>query len=265
MKWTSLIILLVLIQSCAPEPKPLSQSGTFQLAAPTIELDSSIFKKSAQVQMALGLPNVEIRYSTDGNAVDKNSTLYTAPFQIGESMVIKAKAFHKDYLESGTSEVHSTQIKYNVSNALVGLSTEANTNYKGNGASGLVDMQKGTMQFRGSDQWLGFQEKEVKVSIDLQKEIQLSKIGLSTLVNQDGWIFSPQKVSVFANDKEIGATQLDDANKTQANQLQMIPVPITPANYQKLTIVIKSLEEIPQWHQGKGTLPWLFIDEIILE
>ena len=35
--------------------------------------------------------------------------------------------------------------------------------------------------------------------------------------------------------------------------------------YSKDYVVIENMDSIPEWHPGKGTLPWLFLDEILVE
>jgi hypothetical protein len=53
-----------------------------------------------------GLPNAEIRYTTDGTSPNTNSERYTKPFQLSESSVVMAKAFLGDQQESHVSTAY---------------------------------------------------------------------------------------------------------------------------------------------------------------
>jgi len=265
MKKLLFVLFLVLHLACKPETVSHAQAATFQLASPIIELDSILFSKSAQVTMDLGLPKSTINYTLDGGEVDQNSAEYNRPITIENSATIKAKSFHDDYLSSTTATAQTTQITHTITNANIQLTPEPHENYQGNGAMGLIDLQKGSLHFRGSKEWLGFQTKEVNISMVLKSEHKISALFLSHLVDQSGWIFPPKSVQVLSNGKEIGRADLDQAANKQTSHLGMTHIPINIDNYTNIELRIIPLDEIPSWHDGKGTSPWLFIDEILIE
>lgn len=265
MRYTTLLISIAMLVACNLEKPSFGAAGNFQLAEPLLTVDSLLFKNTSQISMTLGFPNSEIRYTTNGTAVEASSELYTGPLTLDRSATIKAKAFHSDFKSSEEATIQVTQIANNISNAIIDLSVPPHENYKGLGAVGLTDMQKGSLQFRSGNQWLGFQESSVTINLTLATKMRLSILKVSSLQNQGGWIFAPKKITVFSELKQIGELLLDNAADKQENQLKIITVPLTEGDYAQLKIVVTSLEKIPEWHPGKGTLPWLFLDEILVE
>ena len=265
MKLISLILIVTTLISCNIEKHSYDETGNFQLAVPILKVDSTLFKNSTMVTMNLGFPNSEIRYTTDGKEVEPNSPVYNDPLKLDHSATIKAKVFHNDFKSSEQTTLQVTQIANNISNSSISIEPQPHENYKGLGAAGLIDMQKGSLQFRSGNKWLGFQTSPVSITIDLNNEMSLSLLKVSCLQNQGGWIFTPKKITVFSESGEIGEITIKNASKKQENQLKIISIPIKEGTYSKLKIMVYSLNEIPQWHQGKNTFPWLFLDEILVE
>ena len=265
MKCISFLLILSVLVSCKTDRVSYEEAGNFQLAAPIIQVDSTLFKQGATITMSFGFPNSEIRYSLDGNQVDGGSPVYEGPIAINKASTIKAVAFHTDFKSSEQTVVQVEKIKHKISDATITIAPEPHANYRGLGATSLVDMQKGSSQFRGGTQWLGFQTGKTTITIDLANALELSLIKVSCLQNQGGWIFSPKEIVVHSGSKEVGKVAVENAGEQQENQLKVIPVPIKEDNYSQLRVTVFLLDEIPQWHQGKGTTPWLFLDEILVE
>lgn len=265
MKWIYFILVFSTLISCEIEKESHDEPGNFQLAIPIIQVDSTLFKNSANVTMNFGHPNSEIRYTIDGKEVGPGSPIYNGPLTLEHTTTIKAKVFHNDFKSSEQTKLQITQIANNISNAIIKLEPQPNENYKGLGATGLIDMQKGSLQFRSGSKWLGFQSAQVIIDIGLSSEMSLSLLKVSCLQNQGGWIFSPKRIAVFSESVEVGEVTIENVSNKQGNQLRTIPIPIKKGTYSKLKVRVYSLNEIPQWHQGKGTLPWLFLDEILVE
>lgn len=265
MRYIAVFLSLATFVSCNLEKPSYGEADNFQLAVPLLKVDSVLFKNSSRIQMALGFPDSEIRYTTNGKAVEASSALYTGPMTLDHSATIKAKAFHSNFKSSEQAMIQVTQIANNIANASIELSPKPHENYKGLGAAGLIDMQKGGLQFRSSKQWLGFQASTVTITLTLATEMPLSLLKVSSLQNQGGWIFAPKKITVYSESRQIGEITINDVAEKQENQLKITAVPFAEGDYTKLKIVVTALDEIPEWHPGKGTLPWLFLDEILVE
>lgn len=265
MRTIIILLLLTVLGSCTSGNKTYEASGTFQLAPPILSVDSVLFKNSATMRLHFGSPESQIRYTLDGKDVDSNSPIYTTPIVVTQAAIVKAKAYHPDFRASDQVSLAVEKLVHDISQATVALTPPPHDNYKGSGAQGLVDMQKGGSQFRGNDAWIGFQANPVTITIALKKGLELSTIKVSYLQNQSGWIFGPQKIEVLSGAEILGETFIENAEEPRGDRLAMITVPIKKGTYAQLKLQVYPIDEIPQWHQGKGSAPWLFLDEILVE
>ncbi|APQ17715.1 hypothetical protein A9200_02035 [Maribacter hydrothermalis] len=240
-------------------------TGIFQLSDPQIKVSSIFFESDVTLNFGLDMPNSTIKYTLDGSSVDQNSKVFSKPLKITESAVIKTKMFHPDYIESDEVELEVVKIAQKSAIKQIEVLPAPSEKYSGIGAKGLYDLKKGSAQFGGDKQWMGFQTEKIIASLQLEKNIIINKIVVSTLTNQSNWIFAPVKVEVYHDDELIGEITFPKSEKESLNSATFLSVPINKGVYDTLKVVIYPLSEIPQWHQGKGTTPWVFIDEIIIQ
>lgn len=257
-------LLYSTMASCQSKTMFLAMDSV-QMATPRIEVDSVLFETTASVVLNLADDGALIKYTLDGSEVTESSHEYKEVLQLGSTMEIKAKAFHPNYLASKEQTVTVRKLGANISAATIEVDPVPHTNYPGEGAKTLVNRKKGTLNFRKGKNWLGFQENEIKVNLDFHEKLTVNKLTISTLQDQNSWIFAPQGVSVQSNGKKIGDTGKLDSGEAGKKKMLFLEVPVEKGSYQELTISISALPQIPDWHAGKGTLPWLFIDEIIVE
>ena len=71
-----------------------------QVAAPVISYDSS----TGLVSITSATTDAEIRYTLDGSEPTKGSTLYSAPFAVSGTVVVKAKGYKENVVASKTVE-----------------------------------------------------------------------------------------------------------------------------------------------------------------
>ncbi|WP_396637513.1 chitobiase/beta-hexosaminidase C-terminal domain-containing protein [Maribacter sp. R77961] len=262
------IVGALLLCACEQDKKATIQyaaDNLFELAAPKIVVDSLLFSKSAKVSAVFHMKDAQVRYTTDGSPVTSKSNLYTEPLLVEEATQFAFCSFHPDYKKSEEVYTRLIQLQRNISNAQVTLDPAPHSNYTGNGAQGLVDLQKGTLQFRGTHTWLGFQNDQISIKLDFDKELPISKLIVSTLKDHGSWIFAPQAIEVRAKGRKIGELNLDHPTEMEPKQIELLDIFVAEASYKNIEIKIDLMEEIPEWHQGKGTVPFLFIDEILVE
>lgn len=258
------LFIVLTILSCSTKKDGYASSASFRLAAPQLNADSVLFKNSSEVSLQFAFPGSQIRYSLNEGDVTKNSDIYTGSFKLFRSTFIKAKAFHPDFKPSDQTELQLLHIKNDIHDATISIKPAPYSNYAGNGSNALVDMQKGTIQFRDGKKWLGFQSGTVGIDLKFNKEKAFSKVVLSTLLDQNAWIFLPKRVTVFSGNHEIGSVDIEKADEKQSTKLKFIEIPVKPDSYPGIRLVVYSLDKIPEWHQGKGTQAWLFIDELLI-
>ncbi|MCL6267090.1 chitobiase/beta-hexosaminidase C-terminal domain-containing protein [Flagellimonas myxillae] len=258
-------VLVVSLIACKSDKTDYLSANSVQLAPPSITVDSALFKDSALLQLQLAEPDAVIRYSLDGSAVTEDDLIYSEPIQLTNTAAIKVKAYHPQYAASEEQQMHVRKLARDISRATAEVDPEPHTNYPGNGALSLIDGQKGSLNFRKGGYWLGFQDTQLTVRLIFESEIEVSRVIISILQDQGSWIFAPQSISVGSNGLELGSKTLENSSKEGKKALEYIEVPINKSNNQEYTITINPLAEIPDWHPGKGTLPWTFIDEIMVE
>ena len=256
--------VFLIVMPCLSQQEKYDSSQVFQVAAPRVTVDSVFFGTSSKIDLLFGLPGAYIHYTIDGQQVTENAPLYSSSLILTESATLKARVFHEDYQPSTTTEIQIKQIQHHLNEVEVDVDPEPHSTYAGEGAKTLIDGQKGTLQFQKGKKWLGFKSEIVEVNLQFNHSLQLSKVILSILADQNSWIFTPESASVIVDNKVVGVWNSEDTAQLPA-KLSFIEIPMEKKEYSALKIIIKPLEKIPDWHQGKGTLSWLFIDEILVE
>tara|TARA_R110002153_G_scaffold272765_1_gene441999 strand:- start:385 stop:1191 length:807 start_codon:yes stop_codon:yes gene_type:complete len=261
----SLFAIILLCQACVSQNTVYASTDMFQLSDPRINVSAIFFESHTTVTINVDLANSVVKYAIDGSPVNQNSKVYTTPLKMTESVVVKAKVFHPDYLESEEVQIEVVKIANKRVIKEMVLSTKPNDRYPGLGSEGLMDFTKGSAQFGGDKQWMGFQTDTISAELKLDENVEISQVIISALTNQSNWIFAPGKIEVFNDGKIVGTTTYPKSDKETSNSATFLSVPLVKGNYDKLKVVVYPLKSIPEWHQGKGTTPWVFIDEIIIQ
>jgi len=265
------IFLFVALFFCAACSEKLSlvQQDQIHLSNPIIESDSVFFTQDLRVKVGLGLENVEIRYTLDTSEPNLTSNLYSDEIILKESAKIKTRAFHSDYLPS---EIVSAQfIKTRTSNLIksIKLNREPHEKYQGVGVSGLTDYIKGTKDYKSSS-WLGFSGGDLEIIAETTDKELVSQLILSFLSHQSAWIFLPESIEIYTANQQEDYTLVSTKNvviteENSESELRFVELDFSKQEAKFVKIIIKNISEIPAWHAGKGTPPWLFIDEVLLK
>ena len=230
-----------------------------------ISLKSDHDAKSIDVEFntASKLP---IYYTLDGSEPSASSIRYNGAFSVKESTEIKAASFTNDII---SSKVFSEKVKFSKSTFKpITLLTNADSNYKYDGAPLLVDGLHGNRNYR-TGRWIGFLGNDLVAVIDLLAPTEISTIDFRTNVETGSWIFDAEEIIVEAsNDNKSFETLLSKKGfNTKSKQWQGIEnhhydFDATTARYFKVTI--KPLPKMLVWHSGKGRSAYVFVDEIEL-
>ena len=232
---------------------------------PVISKSRDRFDGPMQITITCPTPKTEIRYTLDGTVPTEKSPLYTKPFTVQNSVVIKARAYKKG---DSPSFVATEQYSFDYVVACT-FSHKPNTPYNKNASRALIDDELGDVNdlSRG---WLGFSGHDVQVDLEMGKVIDINSVTLRFAHVPDAWVFAPAAVmvAVSADGKEytdfIPATITYDASLEEMNttQLQVITVPVNRDQVRFVRILAQPLARIPQWHRAKGLKPWIMMDEI---
>ncbi len=149
------------------------------------------------------------------------------------------------------------------------LLSDYSEKYPGKGDLGITDGEIGTTNYKESC-WQGYNGNDFIAIIDLEKLTNISSISCRFLNFPRGWIFPPKDVQISVS---------DDGNTFQ--NITKISSPVEPKNdMENIEIFKKSFDSLksryikihaknygvlPDWHVGKGSPSWLFVDEVIIE
>jgi hypothetical protein len=244
----------------------LQAQDTFQLAPPLLKYPSVFFTKAAKIEMFFSEPNTQIHFTTNGATPTEQDPIYKTPLSITTNFTtIKARVFSKIYQPSDV--VEATFIKDGLTIKSIEC-TPPNPKYAGSGAAGLVDNKGGTTNI-SSKTWLGFQTDTVEIVLTLNKKQSIKKVLLNRLKDYGSWIFLPEKIDVYAFDNKTKAYQLV-GNQLFNQEKEVKGSFSTPSVLEvkkgvktdKIKVQLFLVKQIPDWHVGKGSRSWIFIDEI---
>lgn len=253
----SIIILLIFLSSVTnAQHAPV---GQFQLAPPAIDVSQTFFSKSTSVRLDLDVEGVILRYALGDEEVSENSAIYKAPIAIRESTTIKAMAFHPEYKDSDIVQVNLFRMA-NQNDLNVSTNAIPAPQYAGEGTVSLLDQKKGSMNFRDG-RWLGFSTDTIV--FDMKIETKAEEVTLSVMEDHGSWIFAPNQVEIWEGTALIGSWASTSPNNFSPKSFRFIEIPFKADAAEMLQMKV-IMHKIPEWHDGKGTTPWLFIDEIFI-
>src|SRR5688572_15308517 len=117
-----------------------SDPKVLKLGKPRLE-NEGVIRKGELISLKHSMPGVSILISKDSSAPDTvNSEVYKQPFEMNESMVLKARACKDGWYCSDVLEV--TCFVEGTAPSNVELLSPTDRQYPGKGAPGLVDLQK---------------------------------------------------------------------------------------------------------------------------
>jgi len=229
------------------------------------ELEGELVKKNGLVSYQLKTPleGIEIKYTSNGTALDKHSKLYSGSISITKNTTIHAGVFKNNEL---VSDPLSETIKYHKAiTGKVDLNILPHKAYNAGGKEALINGVNGNNQRYGDKEWLGFWEEDVEITIDLG-ELTTIKTFETRFYNATGqWIYAPKKMSLYSS--EDGKTYALLRNVELKNDKIIIDVYLdfNKIDTRFIKIVIPNYGIIPEDKQGAGNKAWTFIDEIIIE
>lgn len=234
------------------------------VTTPVINTVAYVFYDTMSVSISHENEDAKIFYTLNGEEPTENGLLYTQPFVIDASTDIKAMAVVGG--QRSTTAVGS--FKRIDAGRNITLQNPYNTQYDAGGDIALIDLQRGSDNFRVG-MWQGYHGVDIIATVDMEKETEIHRLAGSFLQDQNSWIFMPEKVEFFvSNDgkkfKSVGIVRNTVPQDVDYPVLQELEV-VKDIKARYVRMVASTIGVCPDWHVGAGDKAWTFCDEFIIE
>lgn len=239
-----------------------------QLAPPLLKYHSVFFKNFTTVVLQFEQKGTQIHYTLNGEQPTEKDNIYFEPILLKKSITtLKAISSGKGFLSSDVVSVIFIKDGFKIKSIQQTLSNEG---FPVNGVNALIDNEGGLSDLNAKT-WLGYQQDSVEINLLPDGKQQLSSVLIHCLQDHGSWVFLPEQIRVYYFDEKQQNFQLI------AEQFHPVKDIIPGASCQpiiielmkkvaaeKVKIILKGVQSLPESHPGKGTPGWLFIDEIKL-
>ncbi|MBS1621010.1 MAG: chitobiase/beta-hexosaminidase C-terminal domain-containing protein [Bacteroidetes bacterium] len=235
----------------------LIKSGKFY----DVSIKSKLENRALKVSLACGNPQLKITYTLDGSEPTAQSVAYSKPFILRKTALLRALAFQGNEPMGSANEKQFT-VNFATGRPIKLLSELSNKYRAEGGVNVLVNGANGSGSY-GDGQWLAFEGNNMEVVIDLGKRQSISNVILHSNNNPGNLVFPSERVEVYTSDdgkpdsfKKAGEsiTAPDKSNIVASR----VSFDTTPARFIKVKAFHKTLS-------NPKDIPWLFVDEIIVE
>ncbi len=206
------------------------------------------------------MKDAEIRYRSPSDSIFRDYS--------GDYLALTEKGiytFRASYDELVGREFNFKFNPHLANNSSIEYKYEPAEKYNGSGPQTIINGIQGSDKKFGGSEWLGFDGKNLDVSIGFETDTKLNSLNLRFYDGPGQWIYPPSKIEIYSignNEEESLVLESDDL-KTEGN--------IVEISFEHemivsgLRIVAHNYGEIPEGQPGAGYKPWLFVDEIIVE
>jgi hypothetical protein len=240
-----------------------------KITSPIIDQDSSIIKSHLDINIKHFLEGTVIRYTTDGTDPDSlSSPEFKQTLRITDHTTLKTKAFKSGWISSDV--VQKTFYRSEIHPDTIYFITQPDRQYPGNGTQTLIDYQLGDQNF-SNGKWLGYLDENMILVIGFHQSKKLKEARFNTLIDNASYIFPLTAIQVAGsldgtqfkalNEIKFPSLQKDDFNIENKSFSCLIP---GEDSYKFYKFTLSNLKKLPDWHPGKNTPAWMFIDELFL-
>lgn len=206
-----------------------------------------------------------IYYTLDGQDPTEKSLKYTKPFTIDQSVVLKTMAVHPDR----TSKISVDTIRFNKATLKPVVLLQPNeSRFSPDGPVVLVDGRNGNYSF-DTGAWLTVAGNDLEAVINMQAETILRSASVHVYVRKDAWLFDARGFSVSVssdnkNYKEVASQEYKQMQESDSDGIIEHELLFDPCKATYVKIKVISEKSMPDWHWDAGKVPFLLVDEIIL-
>lgn len=210
-----------------------------------------------------------IYYTVDGSEPDKNSKVYTKPFAIERSCVVKAAC----YGDNGEKIISEKYILYHKG---MGHFKKLNTvagnyrpEYSGGGEDALLNGAIGSMDYKDGN-WQGFYGTDCDIELDFSKKENLNSIKINFNTNPHDWILMPETMKVLTSNDGINYKEyktFDIYEEVEKSKTTIVTknLDVKGLSSRYVRIIIENPGLIPEGLPGYNNPSWMFLDEIVIE
>ena len=220
--------------------------------------------RSVDVKL-LTLDKAPIHYTLDGSEPTPSSAVYSDILKIKQNAQLRAVVFRGQE----ASRILKDEILFSKSTLKpIKALQPLNEKYMFNGITTLVDGLHGNKNYK-TGRWIAVYGNDMNALIDLEKSTTIQEVAISVCVDKGAWVFDARSLSIETSVDGVTYKRVamenyppmkkDDANGVIAHKLSFSPV---EARYVK--VMIGSEQFLPDWHSGKGSKGFLFVDEITI-
>lgn len=206
-----------------------------------------------------------IYYTLDGQDPTEKSLKYTKPFTIDQSVVLKTMAVHPDR----TSKISVDTIRFNKATLKPVVLLQPNeSRFSPDGPVVLADGRNGNHSF-DTGAWLTVAGNDLEAVINMQAETILNSASVHVYVRKDAWLFDARGFSVSVssdnkNYKEVASQEYKQMQESDSDGIIEHELSFDPCKATYVKIKVISEKSMPDWHWDAGKVPFLLVDEIIL-
>ncbi|UOG77441.1 family 20 glycosylhydrolase (plasmid) [Hymenobacter tibetensis] len=231
------------------------------------ELAIDTVQHAAMVSMQSDATGPQLVYTLDGSEPTAASQVYTAPFAVPTSAVIKAASF-----ENGKRVGRVTTTELTTHKAFASplkLASAPNKRYQGKGVLTLVDGQKGSTSSTDG-QWLGFSGTDLVATLDLNQATEINTVKSSFLRNEGSEIFLPTNVEIAVSKdgkkfKPVYSKPVTAASEGKGPNITEVKADFKKTKARFVRITAKIAPPAPASAGAKKAGAWLFADEIVVQ
>ena len=228
------------------------------------DIQESVYPHSNNGALAIELstsykPGV-IRYTLSGDEPGVASPQYKDKIVVDQSIGIRAKVFDGS-ISKGTEYSRIFKVNLATGKEII-LAHPPHEEYSRGGGFTLVNGITGNLPWMGSD-WLGFLGENFEATIDLGKEMTISKVGIDVLRDENSWIYFPKGAEVFISTDGENFTSLKKLEAADLNPDQrLIQISFERTKARWVKVMALNYGIIPADRPGEGRPAWLLVDEI---
>jgi len=208
---------------------------------------------------------METRYTVDRTDPVSTSTLYTQPFELTGSSVVKAALFNKGKIAGA---VNQREINVNkASGKPVTILKPYSFKYPGTGDQAMTDGQLGTNSYKSG--WQGYEGTDMEFMVDLLAPTTISTVKLNFVKNPSDWVLFPEEVQFAISMDGKNWQNLNPVvfgtNQPGGREVKPAISSFATTQTRYIKVSATSPKVLPDWHEYKGQPCWIFADELIVE